>query len=1403
MLEDDVISLGDEDKLDDNSDGEYTGIGYVNHALHTWINSDLGFQTFLERPRRAAFESVVNPRSYPVESCFVSRVDPSSRMDLSLITLSLNPRCMNLHKCEKALCSHCKGKAPANSRKAATWVLDSGASSHFTPNESDFIDLEYGNFGEIQTANKNVPLRITGRGTLLVEHEIQDPRTLRTTTAITKMWPVYFVPGMHDRLLSAGQLLQSGLRSEADQFGTTFRDGVGNAVLSAEPQNSHFRSSIQVVHTRIITHGESRPLSLVAQDTNYDIWHRRLAHPSDKVLSRLYEQTEDGPKISFPARKHVCPACAKGKMSQKPFHQNPERAKRVLELVHSDLFELPKLSYYKYKWVMMLLDDYSSHCHVVLLKQKSEAAPKMIELLTKLMNQTGQSVVYFKTDRGGEYMSRELQKFLSAKGIEHLPSAPRIHQQNGRAEQLNRTLHEKAESMRFQACLPESWWDFAMNTAVHVYNRTPMARHLWTSPYEIFYGPKPNVQYFRVFGCSAYVYLPDEMRKNKLSPRSELMIFLGYDSDKNYIFMRHTQGNVVFVSPHAIFDEDHFVKCPDSKPSIDLRRSENQHRDVPRPPSKPSKDPSNSVSISGDDDSDDGDDQWPSRRRSLPNNARGQVTQPPQQPRPSPPTNPPHPSYRPTTRPPPSDIPLPASESEEEQNPFLTGPSARSRPSSRPISRNLSRVPSRATSQSRPPSRPDTPTGTRKSTRPSRAPQQKDNVYGEGRKPSEIIRDYDKDWVPGGEVVPPQSKLMPRHRRVVAPPNVIPRTTDVDMEYEQPEAGPSNRPASPTSPIPSSPNEPEPSSPQEAPSPMEEEAATPESEIDEDEDEEVEDEDEDEEYEDENGEGSEESSEESNFARFVKEGGVQFIDFLLAQRTAFSTTIPVTWKDLLKLPKNDREKWMNACLDELNSLRERGVYELVDLPPGRRAIKNRWVFNLKSDGRYRSRLVAKGFSQIEGIDFDELFSPVVRYETARLLLGMAALEDFDILSVDVKTAFLYGKLDEEIYMEQPEGFRLPGYENKVWRLRRALYGLKQAGLSWWREMTKSMLALGFKRSKSDAGVYYYYHPQTREIVIAVVYVDDVFFMGKRNSKLLKELKSKFTQRWECRDLGALKEFLGMRITRNRRERKLFIDQVDYLNKVLKRFHIEKKPVATPLPRGFEFVPYTGTVNPQFRQKYQQLVGSLMYLMIGSRPDIAFAVVKLSQQSHAPSAAHYEAGLHVCRYLLGTRSYKLVFDGLSKDFICAFSDSDWGQDKENRRSVTGNFCLIAQGPVSWLSRRQKTVALSSTEAEYMALSDCSRQLVWIHQLLTEVGFKIPIPQLYGDNQGSIFWSENAIQEKRSKHIDIKYHYIREVIEDKKIFLDFVEGKNNPADILTKNLDRILFERFRPSLGMVFN
>jgi len=329
---------------------------------------------------------------------------------------------------------------------------------------------------------------------------------------------------------------------------------------------------------------------------------------------------------------------------------------------------------------------------------------------------------------------------------------------------------------------------------------------------------------------------------------------------------------------------------------------------------------------------------------------------------------------------------------------------------------------------------------------------------------------------------------------------------------------------------------------------------------------------------------------------------------------------PVFYKDIARLPSQLWEQWKKTCQEELEALHKCKVFELSDLPKGHKAIKNRWVFMTKSDGHKKARLVAKGFSQIKGIDFDQIFSLVVWYESVRLLLAAAVLEGWHIKGLNIKSAFLYGQLDEEIYMEQPKGFKIHGQEQKVLRLRRAIYGLKQAALAWWKELLASMHKIGFEHSQSDVGIFIH-KAKNRDIVFAMIYIDDSGFMGN-NATLVKEKKKAFMGIWECHDLGKLKEFLGITIRHS--GRKIILDQKAYLTKVLDHFGMTNAVTANmPLPHGYTPVAHTGNPDPTLWTQYQAIIGSLLYLMLGTCSDIAFAVIKLSQFSANSSKEHYE------------------------------------------------------------------------------------------------------------------------------------------------------------------------------------
>ena len=381
-------------------------------------------------------------------------------------------------------------------------------------------------------------------------------------------------------------------------------------------------------------------------------------------------------------------------------------------------------------------------------------------------------------------------------------------------------------------------------------------------------------------------------------------------------------------------------------------------------------------------------------------------------------------------------------------------------------------------------------------------------------------------------------------------------------------------------------------------------------------------------------------------------------------------------------------------------------------------------------------------------------------------------------------------------MEQPEGFITPGKEQHVLRLKRALYGLKQAGLAWWRALKLSMEKLSFISLSSDAGIFLY--QKNGEFVIAVIYVNDAIFCGPLDA-LVEWLKEKFMAIWETRDLGDVTEFLHMRITQ--KGSKISIDQCTYLEKVLERCGMQNaKSALTPLPAGYVPSPSETSATTELRSRYQTVIGSLLYLMLGSRPDIAFAVTKLAQYAANPSKEHLDKALYICHYLVGTSKYQLTYDGNSGEGISACTDSDWASDPTERQSQSGYFVRMAGGLISWTSRAQKTVALLSTEAEYMALSDCSRQVVWMHTLMGELGYHMKAIPICGDNQGSIFITSNPVTEKRSKHIDICYHFIRKVIADGRVEVFFIPGDDNPADLLTKNLGVIKLQKFRDALGL---
>ena len=498
----------------------------------------------------------------------------------------------------------------------------------------------------------------------------------------------------------------------------------------------------------------------------------------------------------------------------------------------------------------------------------------------------------------------------------------------------------------------------------------------------------------------------------------------------------------------------------------------------------------------------------------------------------------------------------------------------------------------------------------------------------------------------------------------------------------------------------------------------------------------------------------------------------------------------------------EAEEWEAACQYELDALAKNGAWILVDLPPGRKAVKSKWVFKLKSSGRFRARLVAKGFTQVPGVDYDETFSPVARFESIRLLLALAALEDWDVHQMDVKSAFLNGVLEEEIFMEQPPGFITTGQETRVCRLFKALYGLKQASRAWNLQFHGVLTELGFTRTHADAGVYVRH--QHGGVLIIILYVDDITLMGSSLDNITST-KDALSDRYEMTDLGEIESYLGMRIVRNRAERRIEIDQSGYIADVLERFGMtDANPHHTPLPAGADvhLVKYTGVASPSEIKHYQSLIGSLLYIQIGTRPDIAFAVSRLAQYAANPSPQHLRMAQYVLGYLAGTKDMCIRYDGLDGDGLHGYSDSSLGDQTDDRHSTSGYVFLLGDGAISWSSRKQKIVAQNTTEAEYIAMTDAANQAAWYHSFLEELGYKVdaPIP-LHGDNKGAVDLALNPVTGRRSKHIDIRHHVIREYVERSTIALVRTPTAEMLADGFTKSLPRGPFSKHNRDMGLV--
>ncbi|KAL4310044.1 hypothetical protein GQ457_01G035740 [Hibiscus cannabinus] len=440
---------------------------------------------------------------------------------------------------------------------------------------------------------------------------------------------------------------------------------------------------------------------------------------------------------------------------------------------------------------------------------------------------------------------------------------------------------------------------------------------------------------------------------------------------------------------------------------------------------------------------------------------------------------------------------------------------------------------------------------------------------------------------------------------------------------------------------------------------------------------------------------------------------------------------------------NESKLWYDAMKDEMNSMKNNEVWDLVSLPDGVKAIGCKWVFKTKKDSkgnieRYKARLVAKGFTQREGIDYTETFSPVSKKDSLRIVLALVTQFDLELQQMDVKTAFLNGDLEEEVYMKQPEGFSSSDGENLVCKLKKSIYGLKQASRQWYLKFHEVISSFGFVENIMDQCIYQ--KVSGSKICFLILYVDDIL-LATNDRGMLHEVKQFLSKNFDMKDMGDASYVIGIKIHRDRHKGILGLSQETYINKVLERFRMKDcSPSVAPIVKGDKFNLNQCPKNEFEREQmknipYASVVGSLMYAQVCTRPDIAFAVGMLGRYQSNPGIDHWRAAKKVLRYLKGTKEYMLTYKRSDHLEVVGYSDSDFVGCVDSRKSTSGYIFMFASGAISWRSVKQTLTATSTMEAEFVSCFEATSHglmqahLAQQHRNMMET---CPVPDCLGFN-----------------------------------------------------------------------
>jgi len=1099
-------------------------------------------------------------------------------------------------------------------RAADDWLCDSGASSSMSSVCSAFLSLK----------PDRRAIRLAD-GKVIYSEGLGSVRFLSDYGYIITIHNVLFVPFLTVSLFASNKFAREHHDTHSEVAEYPKRKWINHRTGAME-----FTATIQ---SNDLAYLDWKPIQAVeSASVSIEELHARLNHMPHSALRHLVRA---GSVAGIPGRvtgtvtDDFCEDCVNGKLTWAPHSKPATRAERPLLRVFSDVHgPIPVRSRQGHLYWVTFIDDHSRFPAVYFVARKSEVYGAFRKYKAWAENVTGQRIGILQDDKGSEYMSGEFDDFLTGAGIRREHSIRDTPQQLGVAERMNRSIAEGVTTLLSQSGLARTWWEDAATHWLHGKIRLPSSTTAPLTPFELFYGRKPDLSSMRPFGCLAYVHLQKDQRP-ALLPHATQCVLIGYPTDYKGWRFWDPQTRKVVISDSAVFRESGF---PFRKPGLSGMDT--------------SVDPTPPVNAATPD--------------------------PPEPPAilfpaiPADPLEPPAPV--------PAPVPAPAADPLDDGQPDLALPF-----------HDL-------------PERPRTPPAVKQLT------------------------SHFEHHPSLGHPLPPKRVSRARLPGALA---------------------------------------------------------------------------------------------EANSAGSTHGFAIPLVD---AVECALNTSVSIELKtlaDALKRP--DADKWVAAALAEIEAHLQNGTWELVQLPPGRRAIGSRWVFKIKRlpDGsidKYKGRIVAQGYSQVQGIHYNEIFASTARMAAMRAVLAIAAAEDLELESVDISTAFLNGDIDAEIYMKIPDGLEVegdpwPGEDPKRWvvRLLKGLYGIKQGPRIWALKLHSVLTSIGFERIDCDYSVYVYRRGDDR--IMMPIHVDDLL-LASNSKAAIQRVKSDLTTHFKIHDQGPTTSILGIKIERDRAARTISLSQPGYVDSILEQFGMaDCNPSLTPMDENQKLSARMSPDTPEGRSEmkaipYREVIGKLLYLAIATRPDIAYVVGVLCRFVENPGLPHWHAAKRVLRYLKGTTGMRLVYSRSSApDLFTTYSDADLSGNPDNSRSTGGFAICIGGGAIQWGSRLQPHVSLSSTESEYTTASKVGCEVMWMRYLLKELGYDVSRPSpLLVDNKSAIQVAKHPEHQSTMKHVHRAYHWIRDLVDQKQIAVSHVPGNENPADIFMKPLGRLKFAKFRAMLGL---